>query len=141
MREFSKVSPAVWLSKRFTNLASDDAKLCYLYLLTSEHQNSAGVYRLKDEYAVADLRWTMDRYFNARAQLIEADLIRFDADTSTVMIKRWFRHNGPMNESHYKGVMKVIRKIEHEAFSFEASVELADAYEAVKASKAETTTE
>ena len=48
MREFSKVSPAVWQSERFHSLPSDDGRYVHLYLLTNDHQNSAGCYRLPD---------------------------------------------------------------------------------------------
>ena len=40
----------------------------------------------------------------AREQLEQADLIRFDAQTSVVMITRWFKHNPPMNASHLKSI-------------------------------------
>ena len=35
---------------------------------------------------------------------MEADLIRFDSQTSVVMITRWFKHNPPMNDSHLKSI-------------------------------------
>ena len=135
MRDFSKVSPVLWGSERFTSLPSDDARYLYLFLLTSEHQNSAGLYKLKDEYAVADLRWGLERYQKARQELVTADLIRFDARTNMVLITRWFKHNAPMNESHFRGVVKVIERLGCEAFQEEALHALTEAFEAVKASK------
>ena len=104
MRGYSKISPALWDSERFTSLPSDDGRYLYLYLLTSRHQTSAGAYRLPDGYASTDLRWIPDRYVKARDQLVQADLIRFDSQTSVVMITRWFKHNPPMNVSHLKSI-------------------------------------
>ena len=104
MRGFSKISPALWDSERFNTLPSDDGRYLYLYLLTSRHQTSAGAYRLPDGYAATDLGWPPERYVNARELLVQADLIRFDTQTSVVMITRWFKHNPPMNESHLKSI-------------------------------------
>jgi hypothetical protein len=104
MRGYSKISPALWDSERFTSLPSDDGRYLYLYLLTSRHQTSAGAYRLPDGYASTDLRWTEERYAEARKLLVDADLIRFDSQTSVVMITRWFKHNPPMNASHLKSI-------------------------------------
>ena len=59
---------------------------------------------LPDGYAATDLGWPPERYVNARELLVQADLIRFDTQTSVVMITRWFKHNPPMNESHLKSI-------------------------------------
>ena len=92
-KRFSKVSPAVWRSRRFTSLPDSDAKLLYLYFVTSEHQTSIGAYVIPTGYAIADLAWDAPRYENARTALVAADLIAFDDDTSTVYVLRWFKHS------------------------------------------------
>ncbi len=112
MRDFSKISPAVWQSSRFNSLPSDDGRYLYLYLLTNRHQNSAGCYRLPDGYACTDLLWRPDRYVAARQALQKADMIRFDAETIEVMITRWFKHNPPMNQSHYDGTERILERLE-----------------------------
>jgi hypothetical protein len=136
MREFSKISPAVWGSERFNNLPSDDARFLYLFLLTCEHQTSAGAFKLKDGYAVDDLRWTIGRYQAARQHLVDADLVSFDEPSRVVLIKRWFRHNPPMNESHLQGVAKIIHKLPCEPLKMEALAALHQAFEELQVSKA-----
>jgi hypothetical protein len=136
MREFSKISPAVWDSERFMSLPTDDARFLYMYLLTCEHQTSAGAFKLKDGYATDDLRWTLERYQVARAALIEADLIKFDAKSGVVLITRWFRHNPPMNESHFKGVARVIQKLPSETLKQEALEALEQAFHKLQVGKA-----
>lgn len=111
-REFSKVSPAIWRSKRFLALPSDRARLLLLYFLTSQHQNSAGAYRVPDGYAVADLGWTLTDYQDARADLCEAGLIVFDTDTEEVFCNGWFSVCPPMNDKHASGTMTRIADIE-----------------------------
>ena len=61
MRDYSKISPALWQSARFNDLPSDDGRYLYLYLLTSSHQTSAGCYQLPDGYSCSDLRWPLAR--------------------------------------------------------------------------------
>jgi hypothetical protein len=124
MRDFSKISPAVWSSKRFNNLATDDAKLALIYLMTSEHQTSAGCYRLPDAYAAADLRWSLERFQKARAELVAADLVLYDPESSVVMVRGWFRHNPPMNSKHLKGIRNFLERLPSQQIWKEATAEL-----------------
>ena len=114
-RQFSKVSPAVWRSKRFTDLADPWAQLLYVYFLTCEHQNSAGCFRLPDGYASADLGWPVDAYQAARSMLVNAGLITFDAETSEIYVDRWFKHNPAMGDKHATGAGRLIGRIESDA--------------------------
>ncbi len=136
MRDFSKISPSVWRSSRFKDLASDDGRYLYLYYLTCEHQTSAGAYRLPDGYACDDLNWTLERYQAAREALQVADLIAFDDDTSVVMIRRWFKHNPPMSESHLLGIERVIERLESFSIMEAVTLNLNEAWDAVLAAKA-----
>jgi hypothetical protein len=113
-RRFSKVSPAVWGSQRFMGLPSSDEKLLYLYFLTSEHMTSAGAYRIKEGYAIADLGWTAPQYRKARVALVEAELIAYDEGHETVYVLRWFTHNPPQNEKHAKGTQRLIGELDSE---------------------------
>lgn len=110
-REFSKISPAVWRSERFTALDTD-AKLLHLYFMSCEHQNSAGCYRLPDGYACSDLGWEIGMYREIRDKLVTADLIGFDPHTAEVYVLRWFKHNPPMNDKHAIGTRGIIERIE-----------------------------
>ena len=135
MRDYSKVSPAVWQSERFNSLPSDDGRFVYLYLLTNGHQTSAGAYRLPDGYACVDLRWPEERYVKARAELVAADLIEFDTSTSVLMISRWFRHNPPMNRSHLRGIERLLEKLPSPSIRETAWNAAQVAWEAVEAAK------
>jgi hypothetical protein len=110
-REFSKVSPALWRSERFTSLERTDQVLL-LYFMTSDHQNSAGCYRLPDGYACSDLKWEIADYTAHRRRLIEADLIAFDQVTLELYIRRWFQHCPPMNDKHAQGTIRLISDID-----------------------------
>jgi hypothetical protein len=135
MRDYTKISPAVWHSDRFNNLPSDDGRYLYLYLLTNEHQTSAGCYRLPDGYACEDLRWQAERYRAARAELVEADLIQFDASTHVVRICRWFKHNPPMNEDHFTGIVRLLERLPSELLAAQAQDALKESWAAIGAQR------
>lgn len=110
-REFSKVSPAIWRSRRFRNLESD-ARLVHLYLIACDHQSSAGCFRLPNAYAASDLSWDLQRYRAALAEVVTAGLIAHDEVTEEVFVKGWFRFSPPMNEKHSLGTERLISNIE-----------------------------
>ncbi|WP_192178041.1 hypothetical protein [Mesorhizobium amorphae] len=112
-RDFSKISPAIWRSRRFLGLETD-AKLQFIYYATNEHVNSSGVYRLTDGYAVDDLGFQLDKYHQNRAILIRAGMIDFDYEHSFLMVEGWFKHNPPMNGSHSAGTLRLIEKVKSE---------------------------
>jgi hypothetical protein len=125
-REFTKVSPNLWRSKRFM-AQSATSQVLYLYLLTCEHQNSTGCFRLPDGYACADLHWSMTEYQAARDSLVAADLVSFDDATSLIYVRRWFKHSPPMNEKHAIGTVKMITEIEADGIREIVEIEFAEA--------------
>jgi hypothetical protein len=121
----------LWQSQRFNSLPSDEGRYLYLYLLTNEYQNSAGCYRLRDGTACDDLQWTRERYVEAREQLMDADLIGYDSASSVIRIKRWFKHNPPMNDDHYTGIVRVLERLPSEDIASAALEALAESWESV----------
>lgn len=111
-REFSKVAPIVWRSRRFLALPSDRARLLLLYYLTSQHQNSAGAYRVPEGYAISDLGWSLDDYRSARKALVDVELVFYDEETEEVYVAGWFKVCPPMNDKHASGTMSRIAEIE-----------------------------
>ena len=53
---YVKVCPKFWTDDKVQPL-SDDARLLFLYLMTSPHSNMAGFYWLPLGYIAEDLRW------------------------------------------------------------------------------------
>lgn len=102
-RQFHKVSPAVWRSRRFNSLP-DDARVLWFYFATGPHQTSAGCSRIPPAYASADLGWSQDRYEKGKAELVVADLIVADDETNEVYVCRWFQHCAPTNAKHAAGI-------------------------------------
>jgi hypothetical protein len=111
MRDFNKVNPMLWQAPWFKALPTDDAKVLYLYILTSMHQNSAGTYPLPEGYAGVDLQWASERFQTARDTLVAANILHFDADTSEVFLEYWFWHNPLQNGKHRTGTARLIQRI------------------------------
>lgn len=110
-REYSKVSPKVWRSPRFRGLQVEQ-KLFYVYVLTCEHQSSAGCFRLPDAYAAADLGWTERDLEKARSALIGAELLVHDPATEEYFVLRWFKHNPGTNPKHRSGIQRLISELD-----------------------------
>jgi hypothetical protein len=137
MRDFTKISPSVWRSQRFTELPTDDARYLYLYLLTCEHQTNAGAYHLPHGYACDDLRWEKSRLSQALEKLVASGLVILDAATDEIAITRWFKHNAPMSESHLLGVERTIERIHSSVVADAVLKELHEAWELFQTKKAE----
>lgn len=140
-RLFSKVSPAVWTSRRFRGVGAQ-ARLFYLYLLTNAHIDSTGCFRLPDAYACADCGIDADTHKAATAELIAADMIAID--DGYVLVRRWFKHNPPTNLDYAEGVKRRIAAIESdvlreecEAAFIEAEAALNDRLERIAQAKAD----
>ncbi|MER9755410.1 hypothetical protein NKJ46_18470 [Mesorhizobium sp. M0166] len=133
MRDYSKISPKVWRSPRFRS-QTDDSRLLYIYLLTCEHQSSAGCFRLPDAYAAENLNWPIERVQAARTPLVVCELVAHDPETFEYFIPRWFRHNQTTNPKHLQGVMRLISELDSDPIREAAEAELEESLE----SKAQT---
>ncbi|MEI9992745.1 MAG: hypothetical protein WDM86_22260 [Rhizomicrobium sp.] len=111
MRDFTMVSPRIWMSPKFWALPSNEERFVYLYVLTGQHQNGAGAYHLPVGYAAADLRSTPVAVTAALGELNQAGLIEFDPATSEVLIVGWFDLCKPQNAKHYEGVKRRIAQL------------------------------
>ena len=125
-QDFTKVSPAVWRSKRFLAL-NDTGKVLYLYYLTCDHQNSTGCFRLPPAYAAADLQWEQEKYLEQREVLEAADLVVVDDDHDLIYVCRWFKHCPPTNASHAQGIIKRVEQIESDVLRERVEAEFAAA--------------
>lgn len=105
MRDFSKVSPTLWKSKKFRSVESIEARYVYGYLLTCPHGNSAGCFDLHPMYACADLGLSEIQYLDCINTLSKAGLIECDDVENTVLITNWLEFNEPANAKHAAGIL------------------------------------
>ena len=77
-RKFTMVSPKIWQSSGLSGLKTSCAQVLFLYYFTSQHQNSAGCYRIPDVYVWEDFGWDAEAVRNSRQELIRANLVEFE---------------------------------------------------------------
>jgi hypothetical protein len=128
MRDFTKVSPAVWKSQKFAGLPDSNCRLFYLYCLTSAHQTNAGISKIPIPYAAHDLQQSLEVVEKSLEACIEAGLLEHDPDTDEIMVANWFTFNIPMNIRHRLGVAKTIERVESVKLQSLANDALKDVY-------------
>lgn len=99
MREFAKVAPTIWGSKKFKRLNPADQRV-YLYLLTSPHAESIGAFVQPVGYMVVDLGMPEDEIRAALGRLQAVELIDHDPDEEVVYIENWEEFYAPTSPNH-----------------------------------------
>jgi len=107
---YSKIFVKIWHSKDFRTL-SEEAKMLFMYLLTSPHRNMGGFYYLPLPYLCYDIGLDEDRVKKAMEELIRKDMAIYDYDTQIVLIKNWFAYNPIENENQAKGLNKQLSEL------------------------------
>jgi hypothetical protein len=113
--EFTKVSRTLFRKSKKFRQQNDDGRLLYLYLLVTEHINSAGCYQLSEGYAVTDLGWDDDRFLKAMDTLCKGGLIAWDREAETVLIEGWVTFNEPSNARHAIGILTQLHDVDSES--------------------------
>ncbi len=107
---YSKVFVKIWHSKDFRTL-SGDAKLLFVYLLTSPHRNMGGFYYLPFPYLCFDIGLDENRVTKAFEELEDRGMAVYDKDAQVVLIRKWFHYNPIENENQAKGLNKQLAEI------------------------------
>jgi hypothetical protein len=124
MREFSKVSPTVWRSKKFRSLPGIEERHVYLYLLTCPHANASGCFDIHPLYAAADLGLSDIQFRDCIHTLSEAGLIEWDEAENTVLIGNWVEFNGPQNPKHALGILSQLAQVSSDTLKGKAFQDL-----------------
>jgi hypothetical protein len=104
------VSPRFWSTAR--RLQWDDThRTLALYLLTCEHRNLEGLYRLPLAYIAADLNWLEPRVAAAMGRLERDDFIAYDHDAQVVFVKKALKWHQPKSERQLTGAINSLRSV------------------------------
>ena len=120
MRDYGKVHTSFWSSDTLTGLG-DDARFLALYLLTCQHGNMAGVFRLPLAYAAEDTGWAPERLRNGFETLSNAGWLCRCERTGWVWVVKWLKWNRPDNPNQRKAIAKLIAQVP-ESVSFFAQL-------------------
>lgn len=110
VRDYGKVHSTFWSSDTLKG-ASDDARFLALYLLTCQHGNLAGVFRLPVAYAAEDTGWVPERLENGFRTLSECGWLMRCPRTGWTWIVNWLKWNKPDNPNQWKAVDKIIAQV------------------------------
>ena len=90
MSRYTTVESIIWHDEKFRSLP-EDARMLFLYLLTSPHSNMLGIFYLPKLYACSDLQWDPERYQRGIDTLCHTLLIEVDKDI--VWVKNYLKYN------------------------------------------------
>lgn len=124
-RRFGQVPVNLWLTPAFKAL-SVEAKLAVLFFWCGPHSTSAGIGRMPDAYAAADLGWQQSAWETARQEAQDAGYIERDAETETVFVHNYLASNRPVNVNHRRAIVNQISAVDCDALRELAETALAD---------------
>ena len=107
---YIRIATKFWQDEKARRL-SDDAKLLYLYVLTSPHSNMAGYYVLPKPYVVYDLQWLPERLDKALAELLHQGLIKYCKQSDVVLIPNFLKYNPIQNQNQAKGAARRVAEL------------------------------
>ncbi len=82
-----------------------------LYLLTNEHRNLEGLYRLPLAYIQEDLDWQPGTVEAALSTLLEAGFIRYDERAKVVLIPKAMKFHQPGSARQIQGAINALQKV------------------------------
>ena len=107
---YIRIATKFWQDEKARRL-SDDAKLLYLYVLTSPHSNMAGYYVLPKPYVVYDLQWLPERLDKAFNELLRMGIIKYCEQNDVVFIPNFFKYNPIQNRNQAVGVARRVSEL------------------------------
>lgn len=102
MARYRKIDTRIWNDERFA-LLSDDGKLVFLFLLTHPHLTSLGAMRATVPGLAAELRWPVERFREAFADLLTdaqrdgQPLVEHDDRACFIGLPKFLKYNSPEN--------------------------------------------
>lgn len=114
MRKYGTVDTCFWTDGKIRTL-SEKGKFLFLYLLTCQHSNAIGCYRLPLAYISSDLKWTPETVTQTVTQTVSIGLIEYDFDREIVWLKNFFKHNTIDNPNVAKGCISHIEVLDKDS--------------------------
>jgi len=114
MRDYGKVQSTFWTSNNTRSL-SDDGRMLALYLLTGNHTNQIGCFRLPDGYVCEDLSWTKERVLKGFVELFNNGFATRDMDSKWVFIHKYLKWNIIENPNQAKSAVRLFDQVPNES--------------------------
>lgn len=110
MREYGKIFTRFWTSPDITGLAWEP-KCLAAYLLSSQHTNMIGCFRLPFEYVASDLNCTREIVAVHFKELERVEFCRYDGQTCWVLMPNFLKWNPLENWNMGKAAAKLITQV------------------------------
>lgn len=110
MAKYYPVSPRFWADAKASGW-NDNEKLLGLYLLTCEHRNLEGLYRLPLAYMADDLSWPGDRLASAFAGLQDRMFCAYDEPVQVVFVRNALKYQQPKTEKQIAGALAALSEV------------------------------
>lgn len=106
-----RVSPKYWLNER--RRWSDAEKLLGLYLITCEHRNTEGLYRLPKGYICEDLGWPARKASETLQRLVDAGFVLYDEAAQVVLLPTALLVQRPTTQKQVQGALNALARLPH----------------------------
>ncbi|HDZ0460209.1 TPA: hypothetical protein RRT90_004855 [Klebsiella pneumoniae] len=110
MRDYGKVHTSFWISDGMRRV-SDDARLLALYLLTGQHTNMIGCFRLPDGYVSEDLAWSPERVSKGFDELSANGFATRDSSSKWVLIRNFLTWNSVENPNQGIAALRLFDQV------------------------------
>ena len=110
MARYYPVSPLYWSDSKVQSWPTE-TKMLGLYLLTCEHRNLEGLYRLPFAYIEADLGWTREDVIDRMADLIETGFINYDREAQVVFLPKALKYHTPKSGKQIQGALNALQEV------------------------------
>ena len=94
MSKYRKVDPRIWNDHKFRAL-SDNAKLCFFFLLTHPHMTSLGAMRATTSGLAEELGWSAEAFRKAFLEVLQKGMAEQDQEASLIALPNFIRYNPP----------------------------------------------
>ena len=108
--KYNKVQSNFWISSDVMKWDKNTIFIA-LYILTNQHRSSEGIYRLPKAYVSEDANFEPHEVEKAFEELIESDFIRYDSETSVIMITKALKYQTVNNPNHQKAALKILKPL------------------------------
>jgi len=110
MARYYPISPLFWSDQKVQSW-SEHTMLLALYLLTCEHRNLEGIYRLPYAYIQADLEWSDAEVRDRMAELMDDGFIFYDEAARVVFLPKALKYHEPKSEKHIQGALNALQQV------------------------------
>ena len=110
MARYYPVSPLFWSDEKVARWDSE-TRLLALYLLTCEHRNLEGLYRLPYAYIQADLEWSEVEVRDRMRTLLDSGFIKYDEAARVVLLPKALKYHTCGSDKQIQGAINALQEV------------------------------